>query len=106
MTETLDSALKARLRTILNRRQPVTEAELRTLAEQGEACALIIRAQFERAKERLDVLEADPGSSIAEIADTLREVRELGADLEELDALLAGLDQRARELRARWVETL
>ena len=43
---TLDSALKERLRAVLDR-QPVTEAELRKLAEEGRACALILGAQLE-----------------------------------------------------------
>jgi hypothetical protein len=43
MAETLDSALKARLRAVLDRRpRPVTEAELRKLFEEGRVCTLIL----------------------------------------------------------------
>ena len=41
MTETLDAALKVRLRAVLDRRT-VTESVLRKLSEEGEACARIL----------------------------------------------------------------
>jgi hypothetical protein len=47
VAESLDSALKARLRAVLDG-QPVTEAELRSMAEEGRACALILSAQLQR----------------------------------------------------------
>ena len=101
---TLDSALKERLRAVLDR-EPVrvTEAELRKLAEEGQACVLILGGQLERGERRLAELSADPSSSLAEIAGTFRRVSELGVDLEELRALLAELHGRARAFRAAWL---
>jgi hypothetical protein len=52
VAETLDSALKERLRAVLGQR-PVTEAELRKLSEQGRACTLILGAQLARSEHRL-----------------------------------------------------
>jgi chromosome segregation ATPase len=99
--ETLDSALKERLRAVV-RDEPVTEAELRKLAEEGRACELILGGQLQHAEERLAALSSDPASSLADIADALREVNELRPDLDELEALLGELQERAREFRARW----
>ena len=50
MADRLDSALKERLRAVLDD-QPVTEAELRKLFEEGHACALILSGQVEREEE-------------------------------------------------------
>ena len=103
MPETLDSALKERLRSVLLDRQPVTEAELRRLSEEGRACVLILRAQLERGERTLAELDADPASSLADIAAALREVNVLRPDLGELQAMLAELHRRAREFRASWL---
>jgi sirohydrochlorin ferrochelatase len=99
---TLDSALKERLRAVLDR-QPVTEGELRKLAEEGRACALIIGGQLERSERRLAELSSDPVSSLVEVAEALRAVNELRPDLEELEDLLDGLTRRAREFRVSWL---
>jgi uncharacterized coiled-coil DUF342 family protein len=80
----------------------VTEAELRKLAEEGRACELILGGQLQHAEERVAALSSDPTSSLVDIADALREVNELRPDLDELEALLAELQERAREFRARW----
>lgn len=103
MNETLDSALKERLRAVLDR-QPVTEAELRKLSEEGRACELILGAQLEHNEQRLTELASDPTSSLAEIADTFRRVNEIRPDLDELQALLADLEVRSREFRASWAK--
>jgi hypothetical protein len=47
VTETLDFAVKARLRAALDRRS-ATESELRKLTEEGRACVLILDARLER----------------------------------------------------------
>jgi chromosome segregation ATPase len=104
VTGTLDSALKEQLRAVVGNR-PATEAELRKLSEQGRACELILGAQLERSERRLERLSADPTSSLADIAAALRTVNELRPDLDELHGLLADLQGRAREFRARWVTT-
>jgi chromosome segregation ATPase len=102
VTETLDSALKARLRAVLDRRT-VTESVLRKLSEEGAACALILEARLARGERRLEELSADPESSLAEIAVAMRTINELRPDLDELHALLEGLQAHARELRASWL---
>jgi hypothetical protein len=104
MPETLDSVLKLRLRAVLDR-QPVTEAELRKLAEEGRACARILGGRLERGERLLGELSSDPSSSLAEIADALREVNELRPDLEELSSLLADLEGYARASRAHWLSS-
>ena len=83
----------------------MTEAELRKLAEEGRACELILGGQLQRAEQRLEALASDPSSSLVEIAAALREVNELRPDLDELEALLAELQGRAREFRARWASS-
>src|SRR5919201_3845189 len=93
--ETLDAALKDRLRAVLDHR-PVTEAELRRLFEEGRACALILGGQLEKGEEELARLAADPAAPFTELAATLRRVNELRPDLEELRRLLGELDDQAR----------
>ena len=104
MATTLDSELKDRLRAVLADRR-VTEAELRKLAEEGRACALILDSQLAKHEQALAALSADPASSLSEIAEELREVNRLRPDLEELETLLAALQDRAREVRLAWVST-
>jgi hypothetical protein len=101
VTEALDAALKARVRAVLD--QPVTEAVLRKLAEEGAACALILDARLVESERRLTELSTDPTSSLAEIAEQMRTINELRPDLDELHALLHDLDVHARELRASWL---
>ena len=93
---TLDSALKERLRAVLDR-QPVTEAELRKLAEEGRACNPDPRRAARGASRRLAELSADPASSLVDVADALRAVNELRPDLAELEELLDAVQTRARE---------
>jgi hypothetical protein len=102
LVETLDSALKERLRAVLDSR-PVTEAELRKLFEDGHACALILGGQLEKEEGRLVRLASDPAAPLAEMAGALRVVNELRPDLAELEELLDQLGARAREFRASWV---
>jgi chromosome segregation ATPase len=100
--QALDAVLKDRLRAVLDER-PVTEAELRKLAEEGAACELIIRAQLERRERALARLSSDPASSLSDIADALREVNTLRPDLDELRRLLDEVQARARQFRRSWV---
>jgi sirohydrochlorin ferrochelatase len=102
MPQTLDGRLKQRLRAVLEH-GPMTEAELRKLAEEGRACTLILGARLERSERVLAELGSDPASSLAEIAAALRAVNEVRPDLDELNALLAQLSGRAREFRRSWV---
>lgn len=100
--EPIDAALKARLRAVLDGRR-ITEAELRTLFEEGRACALILSGELEHTEQRLADLSLDPASSMSELAAMVRRVSELRPDLDDLHALLAELEQRAREFRASWL---
>ena len=102
MAETLDAALKRRLRAVLEW-QPVTEAELRKLSEEAEAGARILNGQLERAEQRLSELSADATSSLAEIAAAVRRVNEVRPELDELQSLLTALQARARAARAAWL---
>jgi hypothetical protein len=102
VAQTLDSALRERLRDVVDG-QPVTEAELRRLTEEGGAWVLILGAQLARSERRLAELTSDPTSSLAEIAAAFRRVNELSPDLDELQGLLAELQGRAREFRAAWL---
>jgi hypothetical protein len=101
---TLDSALKERIRALLEG-QSSTEAELRKLLEEGGACSLILDAELQRAEQRLSELAADPASSLVEFADVYRHATGLAPDLDELHALIAQLQERARDLRASWLTT-
>src|SRR5439155_24343021 len=102
VTEALDSALKERLRAVVDR-QPITEWELRRLTEESGAVALILAGQLESTERRLTELASDPASSLADIATTLRRANELRHDVDELDDLLGALELRAREFRASWL---
>jgi hypothetical protein len=102
MEGTLDTVLKERLRAVLEHR-PATEGDLRRLFEEGRACELILSGLIERSERRLAELAADPESSLAEAAEALQESNELRLDLGELQALLADLTERAREVRASWL---
>ena len=81
----------------------VTESVLRKLAEEGAACALILEARRARCERGVSELSGDPESSLAEIAEAMRTINELKPDLEELHALLDGLETYAHELRAAWL---
>lgn len=102
MAEALDAAVKERVRAVLGRR-PITEAELRKLSEEGNACALILHAQLDRSERRLAELTADATSSLSQIAAAFQQVNELRPQVKELDDLLDGLQNRAREVRAAWL---
>jgi chromosome segregation ATPase len=98
----LDSVLKQRLRAVVDG-QRVTEAELRRLMEESGAWLRILRGQLRRSEQTLAELAADPASSLADVADAFRRLNELEPDLEELQALLTKLEERARESRAAWL---
>jgi hypothetical protein len=99
----LDAVLKTRLRGALESDRLVTEAEVRKFTDEGRACTLILRAELMRGEERLRDLDADPASSLVEIAATFRDVSNLRRDLGELEAMLTELQERARSARAAWL---
>jgi hypothetical protein len=99
----LDAALKSRLREALESERLVTEAELRRFSDEGRACTLMLGAELSRGEEKLRALDADPASSLVEIAATFRNVSALRQDLGELDSLLDELSERARAARSAWL---
>ncbi len=104
MARALDTLLKERLRAVLDG-QPVTEAELRRMFEDGEACLLLLNAELERIERALAELASDPESSISELAKAFRRISELRPDLDELRTLLAAVERRARDFRESWIRT-
>jgi hypothetical protein len=102
LDQPLDAALKSRLRAVLAGRR-VTEAELRKLFEEGRACSLILSGELEHTEQRLTDLSLDAASSMADLAAAVRRANELRPDLDELHALLAELEGRAREFRVSWL---
>jgi hypothetical protein len=99
----LDAVLRERLRDVLREPpRPVTEMELRSLLEEGRACILILRGELDRLDRRLAQLDGDPDTSFSALTDAFRRVKELRAHVEELGALLTGLETRAREAHAAW----
>jgi chromosome segregation ATPase len=102
MAELLDFALIKRLREVLESR-PATEAELRTLTEQAEAWQRTVSGQIESSERRIQRLNQNPASSLAQIAAELRRVERLRPQLKEVTTLLRRLEQRAREVRTEWL---
>jgi chromosome segregation ATPase len=102
MAEPLDFALLRRLRDVLDRR-PSTEAELRALKEQAEAWELTVDGQIDSSERRLRRLNANPASSLAQIAAELRRLEKLRPQRDEVRSLLSDLEHRARELRTDWL---
>jgi hypothetical protein len=104
MARALDTLLKERLRSVL-RGEPVTEAELRRMFEDGQACLLLLNTELERIERALAELASDPESSISELASACRRISKLRPDLDELRALLNDVEDRAREFRESWIRT-
>jgi chromosome segregation ATPase len=102
MVESLDFALIRRLRDVLGS-TPSTETELRTLTEQAEAWRRTVSGQIESSERRIQRLNQNPGSSLAQIASELRRVERLRPQLQEVTTLLADLEQRARQVRTEWL---
>jgi chromosome segregation ATPase len=102
MSEPLDFALINRLQEVLDRR-PATETELRSLKEQAEAWERAVNGQLQSSERRIRRLNANPASSLAQIASELRRVDKLRPQLTEVRSLLAELEQRARQLRTEWL---
>jgi hypothetical protein len=103
LAQTLDRALTARLREVLEARRPTTETELRELSDKVSGWTRALQAQVDGSERRLAELGADPACEFAEIAAELRRVETLTGVLEELQSLADGLDARTRELRTKWL---
>jgi chromosome segregation ATPase len=102
MPEPLELALIKRLREVLDDR-PATESELRALSEQAEAWARAIGAQLASSERRIQRLNQNPASSLAQLASELRRVERLRPQLKEVQAMLDGLERRARQVRTEWL---
>ncbi len=100
--DTLELALRRRLAEVVAG-AAATEAELRRLAEQGEALSRGLQAAADSGEAHLEALATEPDASIAELASELRRVEGLRAELEALRPILSALDGRARELRGSWI---
>lgn len=99
----LDLALTKRLRDVVSGDQ-TTESELRTLADLAGGWERAVAAQLRAAEDRLGGLNADPASPLAEMASEIRRVEMLKRELDEARTLLAGLEDRTRELRTSWLK--
>jgi len=102
MAEALESDLVDRLREVLSRGD-TTEAELRDLTDETGDLVRELGAQVRASEQRLRMLNRDPASPIAEIADELRRVETLRPRFREARELAGRLDGRARELRTAWL---
>ena len=99
----LDAVLRERLRDVLREPpRPVTESELRSLLDEGQACLLILSGELDRLERRLAQLDGDPDTSFSALTDAFRRANEFRAHVEELRTLVAALETRAREVRASW----
>jgi hypothetical protein len=102
LDDTLDLTLTRRLKEVVAGAES-TEAELRILAEQGEAFARALDASLHTSEARLGELASEPGADIAELASELRRAERLRAELADTRAALAAFDERARVLRGKWL---
>lgn len=103
LPDKLDLALVKRLRQVVGG-EPATESELRALADQAGGWARATEAQLSAAERRLARLNADPASELGEMATEIRRVEALAGELAEARGLLAGLEERTRELRTAWLK--
>jgi hypothetical protein len=99
----LDLALTKRLRAIVSG-EPATESELRGLADEAGGWERAVAAQLHAAEDRLGRLNADPASPLADMAAEIRRVETLKRELDEARSLLAGLEERTRELRTAYLK--
>jgi hypothetical protein len=98
----LERALERRLREVTGA-APVTERELRALAERGDAWARTLGGLVAASERKLIELSHDPQSSLSTVAEELERGERLRREREQLQQLLAGLDTRARKLRTEWL---
>jgi hypothetical protein len=103
LPDKLDVAVATRLREIVAGK-PVTESELRAVADQAGGWARALEAQVAGSEARLAALNSDPTSPLADIASEVRRLDALMPELAEARSLLAGLERRTRELRTAWLK--
>ena len=100
----LDLALVKRLRQVVGGARPATESELRTLAEEADGWVRATEAQLHASEARLSELNADPASPLTGMAAEVRRADALSRELAEARRLIAGLEQRTREVRTAWLK--
>lgn len=98
----LADELVERVRQLLGE-NPSTESELRSLTGRAHELERTLAEDVDATETRLGELSRDPESSLAETAALLRRVETLKPELERAQALLENLDERARQLRTRWL---
>jgi cell pole-organizing protein PopZ len=103
LPEKLDLALVTRLRQVVAG-EVATEAELRALDDEAGGWLRATEAQLHAVEERLTQLNADTASPLAEIAAEVRRAEALARERDEAQRLIAGLEQRTRELRTTWLK--
>ena len=103
LPEKLDLALVTRLRQVVDG-EVATEAELRALDDEAGGWLRATEAQLRAAEDRLTALNADPATPLAEIAAEVRRAEALSRERHEALRLIAGLEQRTRELRTAWLK--
>jgi chromosome segregation ATPase len=103
LPEKLDLALAGRLRQVVAG-EAASESELRVLLDQADGWARANEGQLRAAEGRLTKLNADPASPLAEIAAEVRRVEALSRERQEVRTLIAGLEERTRELRTAWLK--
>ena len=103
LPDKLDVAVATRLREIVAGK-PVTESELRAVADRAGGWARALEAQVAGSEARLAALNSDPTSPLADIASEVRRLDALMPELAEARSLLAGLERRTRELRTAWLK--
>ena len=102
MSEPLEFVLISRLREVIAD-EAASERELRDVREQAEGWERVLQGQILASERRLRRLNGDPTSPLAEIANELRHVDAVRAELVELRSLVEDLDGRSRELRTAWL---
>ena len=103
LSEQLDLALVARLRHVVAG-EVATESELRALADEAGGWLRATEAQLHASEERLATFNANPASSLAEIAAEVRRAEALSRERNEARRLLEGLERRTREPRTAWLK--
>jgi phage-related minor tail protein len=102
LADRIDSTLSSRLRRIVAEGR-LTESELRELTTRADGWARALRAQIRASERRIRRLTTDAATGVAEVADELRRLDELKPQLADMEALLADLETKARELRTAWL---
>jgi len=62
-----------------------------------------LAARIQASERRLDNLAAQPAPHLADATTELRRIEAMRPELKEVRALMRGLEERARQLRAGWV---